>query len=93
MHNCHSAIAVHLEHAEMGCNVPLLSFPADKTALHTVDWHLIYTCCPNTLASANSPLNAHETVQMIKTLVSVTFHTKRKKRVKADSKGQQRDFT
>lgn len=60
MHNCHSALVVHLEHAEVGCNVPLLSFPTDKTALHTVHWHLMNTYCPNASASTNSPLNTHE---------------------------------
>lgn len=60
MHDCHSAIAVNLEYTEVGCLVPLLSFPTDKTAMQTVHCHLINTYFPNTSASANSPLNAHE---------------------------------
>lgn len=93
MHGCHSALAVHLEHAEVGCHVPLLSFPTDKTAMQTVHWHLIHTYFPNTSASANSPLNVHENCTEDEDFGLRDILYKKKKRVKADAEGQERDFT
>lgn len=90
MHNCHSALAVYLEHEETGGHVPLLSFPIDKTALHTIHWHLMNTYCPNTTVSAYNHLNAHENCAGDEVL---GLHEILFKKVDGDSEGQMRDFT